>query len=217
MELTLRQSGAKATGNVKVPGGPYAYDFSGPILGTITGDVLSFTVNNGRLQGEVVVALDEMSGTVTMTYTRFSSSTKFTATCRTWSASVGQVMNADCASPPPVNTFRAVRRERPLNVFSARRVRAPPPCATLGLAAVRQAPPVADRGSQSRLQPDHFPRRPQISQRRHPPGEVARMPKHASTWSAREPRSTTLLYISSPPTVLRRARCRTHRHRGRRG
>ena len=67
MEMTLRQSGAKATGNVKVPGGPYAYDFSGPILGTITGDVLSFTVNNGRLQGEVVVALDEMSGTVTMT------------------------------------------------------------------------------------------------------------------------------------------------------
>ena len=66
LEMTLRQTGAKATGNVSVPGA-FTHDFSGAIVGTVTGDVLSFSVNNGRLQGELIVALDEMSGSITMT------------------------------------------------------------------------------------------------------------------------------------------------------
>ena len=64
-EMTLRQTGPKATGDVSLPGA-YAHDFSGPIVGAISGDVLSFSLPDGRLRGEVIVALDEMSGTVTL-------------------------------------------------------------------------------------------------------------------------------------------------------
>jgi hypothetical protein len=36
-------------------------------VGTVSGDVLSFSRWDGRLRGEVIVAGDEMSGTVTFT------------------------------------------------------------------------------------------------------------------------------------------------------
>ena len=65
-EMTLRQTGPKARGDVSLPGG-HVHEFSGPILATINGDVVSFSMVNGRLRGEVTVAVDEMSGTVTLT------------------------------------------------------------------------------------------------------------------------------------------------------
>ena len=39
--------------------------WNGLIEGTISGDVLKFARPDGRLSGEVIVAGDEMSGTVT--------------------------------------------------------------------------------------------------------------------------------------------------------
>ena len=64
-EMTLRQTGPKATGNVTLPGA-HVNEFSGPILGAISGDVLSFSRSGGGLQGEVRVAVDEMVGTITL-------------------------------------------------------------------------------------------------------------------------------------------------------
>ena len=62
-ELTLRQTGPKATGAVSLLGWG-AHNWNGPIVGTITGDVFSFSRDDGRIRGEVLVAGDEMSGTV---------------------------------------------------------------------------------------------------------------------------------------------------------
>jgi hypothetical protein len=64
--MTLQQNGPKATGNIELTGGE-AHNWSGPIAGTVEGDVLSFRIWDGRLRGEVIVAGDEMSGTVTLT------------------------------------------------------------------------------------------------------------------------------------------------------
>jgi hypothetical protein len=64
-EMTLRQTGPKATGDITLPGA-HVHDFSGPIVGAISGDVLSFSLPDGRLRGEVIVAVDEMSGTLTL-------------------------------------------------------------------------------------------------------------------------------------------------------
>jgi hypothetical protein len=61
--LTLRQTGPKATGNVSLLGWG-AHNWNGPVVGTITGDVFSFSRDDGRIRGEVLVAGDEMSGTV---------------------------------------------------------------------------------------------------------------------------------------------------------
>ena len=66
-EMTLQQTGPKATGAVSVPGGALAHDLSGPIVATISGDVVSFSRPDGRLRGDVTVAGDEMSGSVTLT------------------------------------------------------------------------------------------------------------------------------------------------------
>ena len=63
-EMTLRQTGPKATGDIILPGA-HVHDFSGPIVGAISGDVLSFSLPDGRLRGEVIVAGDAMTGTVT--------------------------------------------------------------------------------------------------------------------------------------------------------
>jgi hypothetical protein len=62
-EMTLRQTGPKMTGDVSLTGGN-AHFWSGPIEGTVTGDVLKFSRPDGRLRGEVIVAGDEMSGAV---------------------------------------------------------------------------------------------------------------------------------------------------------
>jgi hypothetical protein len=68
-ELTLKQHGPKVAGSVRqegrrtsgwgVPG-----EYSGPIDGTVAGDVLSFRQKNGSLQGEMAVSGDEMTGVV---------------------------------------------------------------------------------------------------------------------------------------------------------
>jgi hypothetical protein len=60
--ITLQQTGPKATGNVELTGVADSYNWNGPIVGAVKGDVLSFS--NGRMTGEVTVAEDEMSGTV---------------------------------------------------------------------------------------------------------------------------------------------------------
>ena len=65
-ELTLKQTGPKATGELRLTGGETQY-WNGDIAGTVSGHVLSFGRWDGRLRGEVIVALDEMSGTVTFT------------------------------------------------------------------------------------------------------------------------------------------------------
>jgi hypothetical protein len=64
--MTLRQTGRKATGDVQLITGD-AHNWNGSILGTVRGDVLTFSLWDGRLRGEVIVAGDEMSGTVTFT------------------------------------------------------------------------------------------------------------------------------------------------------
>ena len=68
-EFTLKQHGPKVDGSVQqegrrtsgwgVPG-----EYSGPIDGTVAGDVLSFRQKNGSLQGEMTVSGDEMTGGV---------------------------------------------------------------------------------------------------------------------------------------------------------
>ena len=63
-ELTLRQTGPKVAGEVRLSGGFTTSLLNGPIEGTITGDVLRFGRPDGRLSGEAIVAGDELSGTV---------------------------------------------------------------------------------------------------------------------------------------------------------
>ena len=62
--MTLQQTGPKATGDMRITG-MNAPPFSGPIEGTVTGDVLKFSRTGGQLHGEATVAGDEMSGNVT--------------------------------------------------------------------------------------------------------------------------------------------------------
>jgi hypothetical protein len=62
--MTLRQSGAKATGHVALTGWD-ARRLRGPVEGTINGDVPTFSRLDGLLRGEATVAADEMAGTVT--------------------------------------------------------------------------------------------------------------------------------------------------------
>ena len=62
-DVTLRQTGAKVAGDLKLTAGN-ATLWNGPIEGTIRGDLLKFSRPDGRLWGEVIVAGDEMSGFV---------------------------------------------------------------------------------------------------------------------------------------------------------
>jgi len=57
--LELRQQGAKVTGYVQLPAGTLV---SGPIDGTVEGDVFRFKDARGILSGELMVSGDEMSG-----------------------------------------------------------------------------------------------------------------------------------------------------------
>ena len=54
-DMTLRQTGPKATGDVRLTG-PNVLGWSGPVDGTVSGDVLKFSRPDGRLRGEVTVA-----------------------------------------------------------------------------------------------------------------------------------------------------------------
>ena len=62
---TLQQTGPKAAGKDEMNGVADSYNWNGDIVGTVKGDVLSF--GKRGIQGEVTVAEDEMSGTVTFT------------------------------------------------------------------------------------------------------------------------------------------------------
>ena len=62
--MTLRQTGPRATGDVRLTG-LNAQIWNGPIEGTVNGDLFKFNRPDGRPSGEVIVAGDEMSGTVT--------------------------------------------------------------------------------------------------------------------------------------------------------
>ena len=66
-ELTLKQHGPKVDGSVRQEGrrtSGVPDEYSGPIDGTVAGDVLSFRQKNGSLQGEMTVSGDEMTGGV---------------------------------------------------------------------------------------------------------------------------------------------------------
>ena len=63
--MTLQQTGPKVIGDVSL-GGWNAGPFSGPIEGTVTGDVLKFSrVDRADLRGEAIAAGDALTGTVT--------------------------------------------------------------------------------------------------------------------------------------------------------
>ena len=64
--LTLEQTGPKARGDLKLTGAETQY-WNGDIVGTVSGDVLHFGRWDGRLRGELTVAGDVMSGSVTFT------------------------------------------------------------------------------------------------------------------------------------------------------
>ncbi len=72
--LTLRQTGPKATADVTCLC-TSGHLWSGPIEGTVSGDLLKLSRPDGLLQVEMIVAGDEMSGTVTFTHLTASSST----------------------------------------------------------------------------------------------------------------------------------------------
>ncbi len=62
-EITLRQTGARVAGDIKMLGDERPRP-DGPITGTVRGDVFTFARPDGSLRGELVLAGDEMSGTV---------------------------------------------------------------------------------------------------------------------------------------------------------
>jgi hypothetical protein len=65
IELTLRQEGPKVTGFVRARNlTPSGLTESGPINGTVSGDVFTFKQTNGSAEGELSVTGDEMTGIV---------------------------------------------------------------------------------------------------------------------------------------------------------
>ncbi len=64
LELTLQQpGGSKVTGQIRLLGGNFR--LSGPIEGTVTGDVFRFHESRGQAKSEVQVKGDEMDGSGT--------------------------------------------------------------------------------------------------------------------------------------------------------
>ena len=62
--MSLSQAGPKATGDIRLIGANGQL-WSGRIDGTVSGDAFKFSRPDGRLRGEMSVAGDEMSGTIT--------------------------------------------------------------------------------------------------------------------------------------------------------
>ncbi len=62
-ELVLEQQGAKVTGTI-VQRGFTGGNSTGPLDGTVAGDVFTFKATAGRAKGEVTVSGDEMTGMV---------------------------------------------------------------------------------------------------------------------------------------------------------
>jgi hypothetical protein len=73
-ELVLEQQGPKVKGSVQrhgsVPPSATSGNLSGPIAGTVAGDVFSFRQTNGPLTGETTVSGDEMTGEVSFVLVR---------------------------------------------------------------------------------------------------------------------------------------------------
>lgn len=67
LTFNLRQEGSNVTGSVQVYGGAVSPDHSGPVVGTVAGDVFSFSQTNGYRSGEMTVSGDEMSGRLNVT------------------------------------------------------------------------------------------------------------------------------------------------------
>ena len=66
MTLDLEQRGSTVRGSVRFTGGASVWGIpSGPIDGTVTGDVLRFRQTRGDLGGELTVSGDEMTGLLT--------------------------------------------------------------------------------------------------------------------------------------------------------
>ena len=67
-EITLSQLGPKLNGFVRreecLAGPARVGEYSGSIVGTVAGDVFSFSQTNGSLKGEMTVSEDEMTGVV---------------------------------------------------------------------------------------------------------------------------------------------------------
>ena len=68
IRLELEQHGPKVEGVLRTTGAGTNWwpNNSGPIAGTVAGDVFRFRQTNGPLVGEVTVSGDEMAGTVTL-------------------------------------------------------------------------------------------------------------------------------------------------------
>jgi hypothetical protein len=67
IRLKLEQQGSRVTGSLERPGTTDYYCFnapSGPIAGTLTGDVFNFRQTNGVVAGELTVSGDEMTGDI---------------------------------------------------------------------------------------------------------------------------------------------------------
>src|SRR5262245_53379979 len=63
-ELFLEQEGPKVKGSIRRAGAVQGLIISGPIEGTVAGDVFRFGQTNGTLKGEMTVSGDEMVGEV---------------------------------------------------------------------------------------------------------------------------------------------------------
>ena len=61
--LVLQQDGSRITGNLVSFTGTLEANYAGPIEGTINGDTLTLRQPQGRLQLELIVNGDEMTGT----------------------------------------------------------------------------------------------------------------------------------------------------------
>src|SRR5215470_597060 len=70
LQLELEQHGAKVDGNFQVLNAALAHYVgaarSGPIEGTVAGDMFTFRQKNGSLNGEMTVSGDEMTGYVNL-------------------------------------------------------------------------------------------------------------------------------------------------------
>jgi hypothetical protein len=68
MVLELKQEGSTVKGSLRqITMTSQGGDMSGPIEGTVAGDVFRFSSARGRLEGELTVSGDEMNGRVSIT------------------------------------------------------------------------------------------------------------------------------------------------------
>jgi hypothetical protein len=67
--FVLEQQGSTVKGSIRLSGGPNV-SHSGPIDGTVTGDVFRFKTTRGGVEGELTVSGEEMNGRVSITGSR---------------------------------------------------------------------------------------------------------------------------------------------------